>query len=201
MYFYIKILILYVVSWVLRSVWQNLFLVYFIAFIRKKIILFLMFLYLFYQCGTWQYTNESRRGKWYFGALADSDGLITLRIRAVWLGLRCPLAEFLGTMEYNDALQSLWSNYRGLDVRKHTLWHVRPTKTQISLHYLLDETLHSLLSKMRPVKWRVWSDWANAQANLNLHMSEGMFSDVADYIDRLAVELSVLIEYDMGRLR
>ena len=74
-------------------------------------------------------------------------------------------------------------------MRKRTFGYVRPTKTQISLgiRAVWSESSLSAWRKLfilgYPIfaQWGFWSDWANAQADLNLHwmhMFEGTFSDV-----------------------
>ena len=77
-------------------------------------------------------------------------------------------------------------------VRKYTSWYMHPTTTQLnlriprsdlSLRCSHEETLLLWLSKMR--QENIWSDWANALADLNLRrtcMSEGIFTDVAAHL-------------------
>ena len=60
--------------------------------------------------------------------------------------------------------------YMGCKMRKHTFWHVRPTKTKISLH-IHSVWSESSLSVWRNVcipghpnctQWRFWSNYTNA---------------------------------------
>ena len=60
---------------------------------------------------------------------------------------------------------------------KPTKWLVRPAKTQISLRFL-DSWRPSAYSCG---KWRLWSDWADAQANLSLRWAHRSFCQVLSY--------------------
>ena len=58
---------------------------------------------------------------------------------------------------------------------KPTKWHVHPEKTQISLGIQSDKSLHCAPNVSSCGQWRLWSDWANAQADLNLCWSHSPF--------------------------
>ena len=80
-------------------------------------------------------------------------------------------------------------------MRKHTCRHMGPAKTQIRLCIravwsVFDVCIKKLCSLGYPkyAQWRVWSDCANAQADLNLcwvQMSVRMSSDIAANIYQL----------------
>ena len=87
-------------------------------------------------------------------------------------------------------IESQKTVYISRNVRKRTFWNVRPTKTQISLRIRAVWSESSLstwrnvasLAIQKREQWRFWSDYATAQADLNLrraHMNQGTFSDVA----------------------
>ena len=89
------------------------------------------------------------------------------------------------TLLFQLVLYSCISDYYlSATVKKRTFWHVRRTKTQISLRMraVWSESslsawrnFHPWQSKMRP--GRFWSDFANAQADLNLRWT--FMSEVA----------------------
>ena len=74
--------------------------------------------------------------------------------------------------------------------RKRTSWHVRPTKTQISLRiravwsvFLVRMNKCFIHGYPKCAQWRFWLDCVNVQADLNIlwvHMFEGAFPDVAE---------------------
>ena len=69
-------------------------------------------------------------------------------------------------------------------MRRRTFRHVRPTKTQINLRICMKKLC--ILDYPKCVKWRFWSDCANAQADLNLRwaqMLDSTFSDDAVMFD------------------
>ena len=78
------------------------------------------------------------------------------------------------------------SNYTNRNVRNRTFRHVRPAKIQIRLHSLIriftGRIFDSQGGKISSCGlWRLWSDCADAQADLSLrwaYMSDSTFSDV-----------------------
>ena len=77
---------------------------------------------------------------------------------------------------YGDFTRSVWA------LRKHTFWHVRPTKTQICLRIRavwLESSLSAwrslcILDHPKCTQWRFWSDCTDAHAHLAircLHMA------------------------------
>ena len=125
-------------------------------------------------------------------------------------GLPSPLTESMDTVEYIDEQRRLWSartdahvdldffvciwhvdtlyRYMSRNMRKRTFWHERQTKIQIcavSSVFVVRMKKRCILCYQKCVKWRVWSDCANAQSDLNLpwaHMSDGTFPDDAAQI-------------------
>ena len=60
---------------------------------------------------------------------------------------------------------------------KQTKWHVRPAKTQISLIRVFAVRKKKACDHSYPLsaQWRLWSDWANAQADLSLRWAHMPF--------------------------
>ena len=81
-----------------------------------------------------------------------------------------------------DNLTVLISNKMSHIMRKPTKWNVRPAKTQISQMPRLISVFAVrmkkawVLSYHFSAQWRLWSDWADAQADLSLHWVHMPFS-------------------------
>ena len=94
---------------------------------------------------------------------------------AVWSGSTLVVQTFLSKSRYFFG----WLHYLSHRMTKPTKWHVRPVKTQISLGirpvwsvFAVRMKKYWVLSYPLRAQWRLWSDWANAQADLSLHCAQ-----------------------------
>ena len=105
----------------------------------------------------------------------------------VWLQQKGQISscEHLGWCELPNTERTA---YMSRITTKPTIWHVRPAKTQISLGgwvFAIRMKEHWVLSYPLSAQRRLWSDWADAQADLSFrwaHMPFRWFCHEAAHI-------------------
>ena len=89
-------------------------------------------------------------------------------------------------------------------VTKPTKWSVRPAKTQISLGFCPVWSVFAIRMKKAWIpnyplsaQRRLWSDWADAQADLSLHWAH---SHIVGFVMRRLISILKCIQCSMGNI-